>query len=228
MQQQMELLRQISLFRDLTPDELARIWAIVIPRSYRKRTAIFTEGSHKEAVFFVQNGLIKTYKTDENGNEHIMSFLKTGDMFPHTGFFNQHPYPATAEAIMETQLLAIPIHAFEQLMMNTPAIAIKVMRVLSGKIIELQEKLQELTGQDVQDRGVSFLLKLAENYGTDHGGIVHVEVPMTNQEFANTIGTTRETVNRLINQLRKEGILEPQRSGYLIHDYEALKTWSHK
>ncbi len=228
MQQQMELLRQIPLFRDLTQEEVTRVWSIVITRSYRKRTAIFTEGSKKEAVFFIRNGLIKTYKTDENGHEHIMSFLKTGDMFPHTGFFSKHPYPATAEAIMETKLLAIPTQAFELLMMETPAIAIKVMRVLSGKIMELQEKLQELTGQDVQDRGVSFLIKLAEHYGTEHSGVIHVELPMTNQEFANTIGTTRETVNRLINQLRKEGIVEPQRSGYLIHNFNALKAWTHK
>lgn len=228
MKEKIEALRQVPLFRDLTHEELERIWDIAIQRSYHKRTAIFTEGSDKEAVFFIQDGLVKTFKTDENGHEHIVSFLRTGDMFPHTGFFNQNPYPATAEAILDTHLLAIPVHSFEQLITNNPVITIKVMRVMSEKIKELQEKLQEITGHDVQDRGVSFLLKLAENYGTVKDGSVHVEVPMTNQEFANTIGTTRETVNRLINQLRKEGMLEPHRNGYIIVDYEALKNWSHK
>jgi CRP/FNR family transcriptional regulator len=179
-------------------------------------------------VYFILDGLVKAFKTDENGNEHIVSFLKTGDMFPHTGFFNQNPYPATAEVIVDTQLLAIPVRSFEQLLTSIPAISIKLMRAMSEKIRELQGKLQELTGNDVQDRGLLFLLKLAENYGTLRNGFVYIDVPMTNQEFADTIGSTRETVNRLINQLRKEDILETSRSGYVILDYDALKNWSHK
>jgi CRP/FNR family cyclic AMP-dependent transcriptional regulator len=223
-----EILRLVPLFHDLTDEELERIWNISIQRLHRKRTVIFSEGSEKEAVFFIQDGLVKTVKTDENGHEHIVSFLKTGDMFPHTGFFNQNPYPATAEAIVDTRLLAIPVRSFEQLITDTPGIAIKVMRVMSNKIKELQEKLQELTGHDVQDRGVSFLVKLAENYGKVKDNSIHIDVPMTHQEFANVIGTTRETVNRLINMLRKENIVEAHRNGFIIHDLEALKLWSHK
>ncbi|MEX1030386.1 MAG: Crp/Fnr family transcriptional regulator [Paenibacillaceae bacterium] len=228
MKDKMEMLRILPMFRDLTNDELEQIWGISIPRFYRKRTVVFTEGSDKEAVYFIQDGLVKAYKTDENGHEHIVSFLKTGDMFPHTGFFNQNPYPATAEVIVDTQLLAVPVRSFEQLLLNIPAISIKLMRAMSEKIKELQEKFQELTGNDVQDRGILFLIKLAENYGTLRNGTVHIDVPMTNQEFADTIGSTRETVNRLINQLRKENILETNRNGYIILDYEALKIWSHK
>jgi CRP/FNR family cyclic AMP-dependent transcriptional regulator len=224
----LDLLQLVPLFRELTQDELERIWNIAIQRTFPKRTPIFTEGSDKEAVFFIQDGLVKTYKTDENGHEQIVSFLKTGDMFPHTGFFNQHPYPATAEAIVDTMLLAIPVRSFEQLMINTPNISIKVMSAMSEKIIELQVKLQGLTGQDVQDRGLSFLLKLAENYGMHKNNKVHIDVPMTHQEFASAIGTTRETVNRLINQLRKEKLLETSRNGFIILNYEALKKWSHK
>lgn len=228
MKNKIEMLRLVPLFRDLTLEELERIWEIAIQRSYRKKEVIFTECSDKEAVFFIQDGLVKAFKTDENGHEHIVSFLKTGDMFPHTGFFNQNPYPATAEVIVNTQLLAIPVRSFEQLMMDTPAIAIKVMRVMGEKIKELQEKLQEITGHDVQDRGLLFLLKLAKNYGTVKNGSVHINVPLTHQEFANAIGTTRETVNRLINELRKKGILETNQKGFIILDDEAFKNWVHK
>src|SRR5690606_37376908 len=101
-------------------EELEHIWGISIQRSYRKRTIVFTEGADKEAVYFILDGLVKAFKTDENGNEHIVSFLKTGDMFPHTGFFNQNPYPATAEVIVDTHLLAIPVRSFEQLLTNSP------------------------------------------------------------------------------------------------------------
>ncbi|MCI3921229.1 Crp/Fnr family transcriptional regulator [Paenibacillus sp. TRM 82003] len=223
------LLKSVPMFRDLSEEELAGIAQVTVERTYEKKTMIFHEGAEKEAVYFIKDGLIKTFKTDENGHEQIMSFLKRGEMFPHTGLFhNDEPYPATAEAIVETTLLAIPVRAFERLIMNTPSMAMKIMRVMSEKIRELQAKLQELTGQDVQDRGLSFLLKLADYYGTAKDGDVVVAVPMTHQDFANVIGSTRETVNRLLNQLRKEGILDTDRNGFVIHDLERLRRWKGK
>lgn len=220
-----ELLRRVPMFRDMSEDEMGGLSNITIQRTYRKKTVVFNEGSEKEAVFFIKDGLVKTFKTDENGNEHIVSFLKKGDLFPHTGLFHNDPYPATAEAIVDTVLLAMPVKPFEQFLIDTPAVAVKMMRVMSEKIRELQEKLQDLTGHDVQDRGHSFLVKLAENYGQVKGGEVHIDIPITHQDFANAIGTTRETVNRLLNQLRKEGIVETDRSGFVVHDLEALRKW---
>ncbi len=218
-----EFLRQAPLFHDLSPQEMARVEEITISRSISRRSVIFTEGSEKEAVYFILNGLVKTFKTDENGHEQIVSFLKTGDMFPHTGFFNQKPYPATAEAIVDTQLLAIPVKLFERLMMNTPSIAIKLMRVMGDKIRELQEKLQVLSGQDVKHRVLSFLLQLAEQHGDMKDNKITINLPMTHQEIANSIGTTRETINRLLSQFNKDELLEVDRSRIVIIDLEALK-----
>ncbi|MFB9275154.1 Crp/Fnr family transcriptional regulator [Cohnella cellulosilytica] len=216
-------LRQVPLFHDLNPQEMERVEEITISRFIPRKSVIFAEGSEKEAVYFIKNGLVKTYKTDENGHEQIVSFLKTGDLFPHTGFFNQNPYPATAEAIVDTRLLAIPVKVFERLMLNTPSIAIKMMRVMGDKIRELQEKLQVLSGQDVKHRVLSFLLQLAEQHGDVQDNKITINLPMTHQEIANSIGTTRETINRLLNQFNKEDLLEVDRSRIVIIDLEALK-----
>ncbi|WP_027084647.1 Crp/Fnr family transcriptional regulator [Cohnella panacarvi] len=216
-------LKQVPLFHDLHPQELERVEEITISRFFPRKSTVFTEGSEKEAVYFIKDGLIKTYKTDENGNEQIVSFLKSGDMFPHTGFFNPNPYPATAEAIVDSKLLAIPVRLFENLMLSTPSIAVKMMRVMGDKIRELQEKLQVLSGQDVKHRVLSFLLQLADQLGEWNGSTVTINLPMTHQEFANSIGTTRETINRLLNQFSKEDLLEVDRSRIVIVDLEALK-----
>ncbi|MGG1517818.1 Crp/Fnr family transcriptional regulator [Paenibacillus oryzisoli] len=219
------LLRQVPLFRDLSNEELEGLCTIMIQRTFRKKAIVFSEGSEKEAVYFIQSGLVKTYKTDENGHQQIVSILKTGDMFPHTGLFHAACYPATAETIVPTILLAMPIRPFESLLSSTPSIAVKILRVMSQKMIELQEKIQELTGQDVQNRGQLFLLKLAETNGRMKNGRLRIEIPMTHQDIANAIGTTRETVNRMLNQLRKDGIVETDRMGFVVHDLEALRHW---
>lgn len=216
-------LQQVPLFHDLNAQELERIEDISIARSVAKKSTVFLEGSAKEAVYFIRSGLVKTYKTDEHGHEQIVSFLKSGDLFPHTGFFNQNPYPATAEAIVDTQLLAIPVRTFEQLMISTPSIAVKMMRVMGDKIRELQEKLQVLSGQDVKHRALTFLLQLAEQHGKPQEGAIMINLPMTHQEIATSVGTTRETINRLLNQLSKEALLELDRNRIVILDLEALK-----
>lgn len=218
-----QFLLRLPLFQDLSPLEMERVEEITISRFVSKKGIIFAEGEEKEAVFFIQEGLVKTYKTDENGHEQIVSFLKKDDMFPHTGFFHKHPYPATAEAIIDTQLVAIPVQKFEQLLLNTPEIAIKMMRVMGNKIRELQEKLQFLTGQDVKNRVISFLLMLAEQHGENKDSKVIINLPMTHMEFANSVGTSRETVNRLLNQLDKEGLIKVDRNRIVILDINALK-----
>ncbi|TRY26528.1 Crp/Fnr family transcriptional regulator [Brevibacillus sp. LEMMJ03] len=220
-----DCLQQVPLFRDLNRQELARVEEITMHRLFRKKTTIFMEGSEKEAVFFIQDGLVKAYKTDEEGHEQIVSLLQTGDMFPHTGFFTQTPYPATTEALVDTHVLTIPVHAFEQLILSMPSIAIKVIDVMGAKIRELQQKLQPFTGHDVHGRIAFFLLQLADKHGEVNDSRVYIELPMTHQELANAIGSSRETVNRLVNQLKKQRILDTHRSGIIILDKDALKRW---
>ncbi|MHA7964141.1 Crp/Fnr family transcriptional regulator [Paenibacillus sp. CAU 1782] len=217
-------LRKTNLFHDLSEQELERVAEIAISRRIPRRSIIFTEGSEKECVYFIQKGLVKTFKTDENGHDQIVSFLSTGDMFPHIGFFHPHPYPATAEAIVDSRLLAIPVAQFETLMLNNLSIGIKMMTVLGDKIRELQEKIQGLTGQDVKHRVITLLLQLADQLGKFKDNICVIDLPMTHQEFANSVGTTRETVNRLLSQLNKEELLEVSRNQIIIFDLRGLKS----
>ncbi|WP_231571062.1 Crp/Fnr family transcriptional regulator [Gordoniibacillus kamchatkensis] len=202
-------IRQVPLFRDLNAQEIARIEEIAIHRAFKKKSTIFMEGGEKEAVFFIKDGLVKAYKTDEEGHEQIVSMLQAGDMFPHTGFFNPTPYPATTEALVDTRLLAIPVRAFEQLVMAMPSIAIKVIDVMGAKIRDLQQTLQQVTGHHVNGRILAFLLQLADKHGEAKGSRIHIELPVTNQELASTIGTSRETVNRLLNQLKRSAFSKP-------------------
>ncbi|WP_438448239.1 Crp/Fnr family transcriptional regulator [Gorillibacterium sp. sgz5001074] len=216
-------LKKIPLFIELDEAELERLAGISISRSYRKNANVFMEGDPKQAVFFIHKGIIKIYKIDSEGNEQIVTFLKEGEMFPHTGFFDSTPYPATSTVVEAAELFVIPIQAFEQLMLDMPTIAIKVMRVMSEKIREFQGKLQAFVTQDVNRRIVSFLVRMADNQGVRTDGEIKINIPMTHQEFANMVGTTRETVNRVMNNLKKEGIIEMNRQGIVIYNEKRLR-----
>lgn len=222
----LSILKAFKPFRGLSDEELAPVRDIAILRSYRKKTVIFNEGTDKETVYFILEGLVKTYKTDENGHENIVSFLKDGDMFPHTVFFDPQPYPATAETLTDSRMIAIPLSSFEKAILLTPPLTMKVMQMMGDKIRELQATIQQLTGQDAQNRGISFLLKLAERYGVEQDGTIAIPLPITNLEMANAIGTTRETVNRLLNQLRKDQVIEMKSNKLIILNHELLLKWN--
>lgn len=218
-----ELLQNIPLFNELTREELEHLSRITSHHTYEKHTFVFVEGESREAVFFIQGGTIKTYKVDKDGNEQVMSLLQKGDMFPHIGFFDDSPYPATAEVIQKADLLVMRIDDFDQLLMEKPQIAIKVMKMMGRKILQLQERLQELISSDVFRRVIHMLLRLAEEYGEKRNDGVYIGLPMTNRDIANMVGTSRESVNRTLNQLRKENLLEIDRKGILIYDLRALR-----
>ena len=217
------LLRQIALFKDLTEDEMNRLASIAVRRSFGKKEIIFTEGTEVEAIYFVSSGLIKTFKTDESGRERIVSILREGEMFPHTVLFSGQPYPASAETIVPSVLLALPSRPFEFFLEQHSAPTIRIIRDMSDKIVELQRRLQEAGAFDAHDRGLRFLADLADHCGERRGGAIYIRLPLTHQDIASAIGTSRETVSRLLNRLKREGIVEAGRAGIVICDPEALR-----
>ncbi|MBX5436417.1 MAG: Crp/Fnr family transcriptional regulator [Alicyclobacillaceae bacterium] len=213
----LETLREIELFRDLTDSELRQIHALAVERRYHRGEYVFMEGDDREAVFFIRRGLIKVLKVDEEGREHIVSILGAGQMFPHVGFFQEGPYPATAQAMESSILLSIRTSQFDTLLTEHPDIARKVMRVMGQKILQLQAKLQELAVYDSRQRVEALIRHFVEEHGTRQPDGVHLKLPVTHGEMAQMIGMTRESVNRIWNQLRREGVLSGERDEWIVH-----------
>lgn len=107
--------------------------------------------------------------------------------------------------------------------MENPKITIKVMKTMGQKIIQLQQRLQDLISEDVHRRVIYSLLHWAEEYGQKRGNGVFISLPLTNRDFANMIGTSRESISRTLNQLKKDNLFEMNREGILIYDPDALK-----
>ena len=94
-----DVLAKFSLFRDLSEQEIYKIVDISISREWNKGSHVFLQDEPLENVYFINEGKIKIYKTDVNGKEQIVSILKSGEMFPHVGFFRKGGYPAFSEVL---------------------------------------------------------------------------------------------------------------------------------
>ena len=214
----MEWLREIGIFSDLNDTELGDLSRIMQTQNAPRGRHVFYEGDERTAVYFVRTGAVKVTKVDEEGREQIVSFLQPGDMFPHVGFFDDSPYPGTAQALEDSLLASVAIRDFERLLARQPKIAFKVMRILGRKILELQQKLQDVTLQNASERVVHTLVHLALRYGDLKEDGRALAFRVTNRELASMIGTTRETVNRVLNDLRRQGKIDFDAEGIWISD----------
>lgn len=221
-----QLLHNVPIFRELTDEELQSIIDISQTRQFDSKIHVFMQGDVQDRVFFIHHGKVKIYKTDFNGREQIVSILKDGDMFPHVGFFRKGVYPAHAEVIEPTTLIVIPISKFEEILIKYPEVSIKVFRVLGEKIIDLQNRLEEQILSNTYEQIIKLLLRLADSHGKkidEDENKYLITTHFTNRELANMIGSSRETVSRTLNQLKKKHFIESDTDGLFILDVEKLK-----
>lgn len=218
------LLKSMPLFKELTDEEIQPILDIAQTRVYRARMLVFMQGDPLDRVFFIHSGSVKIYKTDVSGKEQIVSVLQDGEMFPHAGFFRQGTYPAHAEIIEETKLIVIPIANFEKLLIKYPEVSIKLFRVMGEKIIDLQNRLEEQILHNSYEQIIMLLLRLAKSHGTsmdEERSILTTQ--FTNRELANMIGSSRETVSRTLNQLKKRDLIDTDNDGFFILNTSLLE-----
>ncbi len=227
--QLIKLLHNLPLFQGLSEEELLTISDLAKTRYYKTGVHIFMQEDPVENVYFLHEGIVKVYKTDINGKEQIVNILQPGNMFPHQGFFRKGTYPAHTIVMEDAVVTNIPIHEFEQFLIQHPNITIKIFRMLGEIIVDLQNRLEEKLLHDTYEQVILLLLRLAKNHGKSFDDDrVLLTTSFTNQELANMIGSTRETINRTLNKLKKKGLVSINDKHYLVLNSNRLKEelWS--
>lgn len=218
-----ETLRQFSLFKELCENEIEDIVNISITREWKKHSHVFLQGDPLESVYFIYSGKIKIYKSDIHGKEQIVAMLKQGEMFPHVGFFRKGNYPAFAEVLEPSILIAVPILAFEKVLIENPELSIKVFRVLGEKIVDLQDRLEEQILNNTYEQIIKLIIRLGKKHGVvQENGKILIQSEFTNRDLANMIGTTRETVSRTLTKMKKDELIEADEEGNMLIDPDQL------
>ncbi|MFL6562608.1 MAG: Crp/Fnr family transcriptional regulator, partial [Bacillus sp. (in: firmicutes)] len=148
--------------------------------------------------------------------------------FPHVGFFRKGDYPAYAEVLEPSTLIAVPISKFETVLIENPELCIKVFKVLGEKIVDLQNRLEEQILNNTYEQIVKLLIRLAQKHGKEQeDGTILLKSEFTNKDLANMIGTTRETISRTLTKMKKDELIEVDEEGNMIVDVEILMEEIH-
>ncbi|MDQ0216438.1 CRP/FNR family transcriptional regulator [Oikeobacillus pervagus] len=217
------ILKDLPLFKHLSDQEIESIALTSKKKTVKRGEHIFFQGEKHEAVYFIDEGTIKIYRNDIQGREQIVAVLKSGDMFPHIGFFQKSEYPANSIAMEQTDLIYILLSEFEKVLLEQPETAVKLYRMMGEKISELQQRLEAQILNDTYEKFIKWLLRFGNSYGKEtEDGMVSVMIPLTNKEIAQMIGTTRETVSRILTKMKNHNLVHSDKKNKYIYDPESL------
>lgn len=202
------LLRQVPIFSSLSEPEFEFLTARVAQRKFAAGELIFAEGEPCSGLFVVELGNVRIFKSSAGGREQVLSIDGPGESIAELPVFDGGSYPASAEAITPTTLLFFSKQDFQTLCRQHPDVALKVLRVVGGRLRRLVGIIEELSFTTVRHRLAAMLVRLAKSSGSKSGSALTFILPMNNNELAAQIGTVRELVSRNLSRLQAEGLIE--------------------
>lgn len=204
---QIPFLRKFPLFADLDDRELAAVAAVSRPRRYAKDDVVFYADERGDVLCLIREGQVKVTMISPEGKEIILSLLGPGDFFGEMALLDDEPRSATVVATEPLELMTIYREDFLKLMAENFDITRKVLAEISQRLRTASSRIESLATMDVYGRLARFFLDLAKDQGKSlDSGYVAVTRP-THQAIANMIGTSRETVSRLIHDLMRQNLL---------------------
>src|SRR5713226_7399132 len=206
-QVQTALFRRFVLFAELDDRELASVAAVAKTRRYAKDDVVFHADESGDVFCLIKEGQVKVTMISPEGKEIILSMLGPGDFFGEMALLDDEPRSATVIATEALEVVTIWRTDFLQILTENFSIAKKVLAELSKRLRNASNRIESLATMDVYGRLARFFLDLAREQGKSlDNGYVAVTRP-THQAIANMIGTSRETVSRLIHDLMRQNLL---------------------
>lgn len=211
-----ELLQKVSLFKDVDVAELERLSALLQPREVRKDATIVTQDEPGDAMFVIARGRVKVVLFGDNGREVILTLLKTGDFFGEMSLVDDLPRSAHVIAQEDATVLVLKRDQFEEHVKTSPRTALNVMKELSRRLRRADEIIGNLATLDVYGRVAHAMIDLAKQDGEAVDEGILIRSRPTQQEIASMIGTSRETVSRVLSEFQRRGFLEMRGRSILL------------
>ena len=194
-----QFLAESTFFKDLSRDSLKALGAICSVRELKKRAFLFREGEPGNALYLLRRGAIQLHKTAPDGSEVVIKIVQPSEVFAEVVLFERENYPVTAVALAPCEVIVFP-RAEVHLLLNTPSFRNDFIAMLMKKQRYLAERIVQQQAHDVESRLLWFL---KEQFGNQKV----VTLSISKKDVAAAIGTTPETLSRLLLKLKKRRIL---------------------
>lgn len=211
-----DLLRKVSIFEGLDDTTLEHLGTCLQPMEFAKDAVIVGQDEHGDALFIIEKGRVKVVLYGESGREVILSIFKNGDFFGEMSLLDGQPRSANVIASEKSKLLMLSRTDFVAHLETCPQAALNILGEMSRRLRRADDVIGNLALLDVYGRVARILIELAQNEGDSQDEGIWIRQRPTQQELASMIGTSRETVSRVLSEFQRRGFLSMHGKAVLL------------
>ena len=217
-----EVIRKAPLFTALDDAAAASLLANMVSVKISKGSVLFAEGDEGDQLYVIAEGKLKLGTSSGDGRENLLSILGPGEMFGELSLFDPGPRTSTATVVTDAKLLSLGQEKLLPWLAENPKVALQLLARLAQRLRRTNEAVGDLVFSDVPGRVAKALIDLGERFGkkTEEGLFVHHD--LTQEELAQLVGASRETVNKALADFAGRNWLKLDGRAVLITDFERL------
>ena len=217
-------LKQVPLFADLADEEIRELMAVARRRTFRAGEIIFHREDPGQVLYLIKEGKVKICLISPDGQEMTLTVLGKGEYFGEFALLDGLPRSTDAIASERVECYTLQRTDFHNSIMKNPKIAIQAMEVLSKRLRNTNQMVEDLIFLDVYGRVAKKLVELADAHGSkaEDGGI-RIEMRLTQQELASMVGASRESVNKVMGYFTDKNFISTDKHRITLHRIADLK-----
>ncbi|HET7328118.1 MAG TPA: Crp/Fnr family transcriptional regulator [Nocardioidaceae bacterium] len=218
-----DVLRQTPLFSGLDDEAAAALRASMATSHFRRGDVVFREGDAGDRLYVVIDGKIKLGRSSTDGRENLLAVLGPGQMFGELSLFDPGPRSATVTAVTDVTFESLSHDELARWLSGRPDVARGLLGQLAARLRKANDVVADLVFSDVPGRVAKALLDLSARFGRSADDGVHVHHDLTQEELAQLVGASRETVNKALADFAHRGWLRLEPRSVVIIDLERLQ-----
>jgi CRP/FNR family transcriptional regulator, cyclic AMP receptor protein len=213
-----EILARTAIFRGVEPGELAAFPKQLHPVGFRRGHVIFHEGDPGHGMYIILSGKVKIGRYSPDGRENLLSILGPSDMFGELSIFDPGPRTSNATAVTAVRAVATDRDTLRAWTAERPAVTEQLLAVLARRLRQTSSDITDHMFTDVAGRVAKQLLQLAQRFGALEHGALRVTHDLTQEEIAGLIGSSRETVSKVLAGFARRGWIRVEGKSVVITD----------
>ncbi len=217
------LLARAPLFRELSGPEVDALFALCRPHRLAPREELFHKGDEGSRVYLVTRGSLKAFTTSDSGDDVVFSVVGPGELIGEIGFLCGSARSASVAALTESELLSIDRRDFLAFLGDHPDVAIRLLGVVAERLKRVSQLVEDTLFLNLPIRLAKKLVHVASVYGDEVDGGVRINLKLSQAEWGDLVGATRESVNKQMRRWNDEGVLELDEGFVLIRRPEVLE-----
>ena len=224
--ERIKLLSLVDIFEPLSEVELEHLNGQLPDRRLESGEIFYGPQDPSERLFILQKGKVRTFRSTPDGREFTLAVVESGTVFGEMALMGQQLEGAYAQAMEPSQVSTMAKEDLEQLVLEKPAVGLRIMRVLSERLRRQETRLEDVTMKDVHARLAGIIVLLVESEGVRTGTGYRIPAHYTHEGLGTMIGANRVAVTRAFGLLQDEGVVELRRRLIHVSDIEALRRSS--